>query len=75
TPTAKPAPTSDRYALLVACPDKPRCWIYVVRRGDNLYSIANYFGVPLDDVYAMNPTVRTTGLRAGMELRLPPPTR
>ena len=74
-PTPKPAATSDRYALLRPCPDTPRCWIYRVRAGDNLYSIANYFGVSIDSIYARNPWTRTQGLRAGQELRLPPPTR
>lgn len=73
TPTARP--TSDRYALLTPCPDASNCWIYVVRRGDNLVSIANYFGVPLDVVYERNPWAETTPLVAGQELRLPPPTR
>ena len=70
-----PKPTSDRYALLVACPNVPDCWIYTVRGGDNLYSIANYFGVKLAKVYAMNSGLKDTGLHAGMKLRLPPPTR
>ncbi|MEZ0241565.1 MAG: LysM peptidoglycan-binding domain-containing protein [Chloroflexota bacterium] len=74
-PTASPKPTSARYALLEACPDEPRCWIYTIRRGDNLFSIANYFGIPLETVYARNPWTRTESLRAGRELRLPPPTR
>jgi hypothetical protein len=74
-PTARPAATSDRYALLRACPDTPDCWIYRVRSGDNLYSIANYFGVSQDSIYRRNPWTRTQGLRAGQELRLPPPTR
>ena len=76
-PTAEPTPkpTSDRYALLSPCPDTPKCWIYVVRRGDNVYSIARYFGVAESRVYAMNPWLENTGLRAGQELRLPPPTR
>lgn len=69
-----PAPTSDRYALLKACPDKPDCWIYRVRSGDNLFSIANYFGVPLATVKALNPWT-VNGLRAGRDLILPPPTR
>jgi hypothetical protein len=73
--TAPPAARSDRYALLRACPGTPRCWIYRVRAGDNLYSIANYFGVSLDSIYDRNPWTRTQGLRAGQELRLPPPTR
>ena len=74
-PTARPAATSDRYALLRACPGTSGCWIYRVRAGDNLFSIANYFGVSLDSIYDRNPWARTQGLRAGQELRLPPPTR
>ncbi len=74
-PTEKPSPTSDRYEVLTACGDADDCWIYVVRRGDNLFSIANWFGVPLARVYAMNPWLESSGLRAGQELRLPPPTR
>jgi LysM repeat protein len=81
TPTATavasrtPQPTSSRYALLTACPNKPRCWIYTVRSGDNLFSIAHYFGVPLSTVRRLNPWTRTQALRAGKQLVLPPPTR
>ncbi|HEY1180278.1 MAG TPA: LysM peptidoglycan-binding domain-containing protein [Phytomonospora sp.] len=74
-PTPRPRPTSDRYAVLDPCPSTPKCWLYTVRVGDNLVSIAHWFGVPLDTVYDLNPWARTTGLRAGQELRLPPPTR
>ena len=74
-PTPAPTPKSDRYKLLRACPGTPKCWIYRVRSGDNLYSIANYFGVSKNAIYARNPWLRSTGLRAGQELRLPPPTR
>ena len=73
-PTPRPTPTSDRFALLRPCPGTPRCWIYRVRAGDNLYSIANYFGVSQDSIYDRNPFVRN-GLRPGQDLRLPPPTR
>jgi LysM repeat protein len=61
--------------VLAPCPAAPDCWIYTVRSGDNLVSIAHWFGVPLDTVYEMNPWARTSGLRPGQELRLPPPTR
>ncbi|HEY7701460.1 MAG TPA: LysM domain-containing protein [Candidatus Limnocylindrales bacterium] len=74
-PTQRPAPTSDRYQLLRACPNTPRCFIYTVRSGDNVFSIARYFGVPMDSIYDRNPWLRETGLRAGQQLRLPPPTR
>lgn len=74
-PTPTPVPTSDRYALLIPCPAKPDCWIYRIRSGDNLFSIANYFGVPLATVKALNPWTATSGLKVGRELILPPPTR
>ena len=75
TRTPKPTPRSDRYDLLKACPNKPDCWIYVIRSGDNLFSIANYFGVPIERVRALNPWTRTERLRTGRQLILPPPTR
>jgi LysM domain len=74
-PTPRPTPRSDRYRLLRACPGTANCWIYRVRSGDNLFSIARYFGVSQNSIYARNPWVRDRGLRAGQELRLPPPTR
>ena len=75
-PTAKatPRPTSNRFALLKPCPGTPDCYIYIVRSGDNLFSIAKYFGVPLKTVQAMNPWTKS-GLVAGRELRIPTPTR
>ena len=72
---ATPAPTSGRYKLLTACPDKPDCWVYRIRSGDNLYSIAKYFGVRLSTVKALNPWTRTTRLKSGQKLILPTPTR
>jgi LysM repeat protein len=74
-PTPSATPTSDRYKLLKPCPNTPKCWIYTVRHGDNVFSIAHYFGVSTDSIYARNPWLRQTGLRAGQQLRLPPPTR
>lgn len=75
TPTPGATPTSDRYKLLKPCPNTPKCWIYTVRSGDNLFSIAHYFGVSQDSIYARNPWLRQSGLRSGQQLRLPPPTR
>jgi spore germination protein YaaH len=57
------------------CPNRSNCWIYTIRSGDNLTSIANFFGVSLDRIYAMNPNVRPTGLRPGSQLLIPTPTR
>lgn len=76
-PTPKPTrkPTSDRYRLLDPCPDRNRCWIYVVRSGDNLYSIGNYFGHSLGVIYTWNPQYPDKRLRVGDQIRMPPPTR
>ena len=59
--------------LVTPCPDRAKCYIYRIRSGDNLYSIANYFGVSFDTVKAWNPWT-DNGLRIGRELRIPPPT-
>ncbi len=73
--TPRPSPSSDRYQLLRACTNTTRCFIYTVRPGDNLFSIAHYFGVSTNSLYARNPWLRNSGLRAGQQLRMPPPTR
>jgi LysM repeat protein len=46
-----------------------------VRQGDNLFSIAKYFGVSLNAVERRNPWTKTTALAAGQKLQLPAPTR
>jgi hypothetical protein len=79
SPTPKPKPTattrSNRYKLLAKCPDRDGCWIYRVRSGDNLFSIAKYFGHSLSTLYAWNPQYPSTRLKVGAEIRMPPPTR
>ena len=77
TPRPAPAatPKSDRYRVLRACPGRRGCWIYTVRAGDNLFSIANWFGVSLKTIYAWNPQYPAARLRAGDPIRMPPPTR
>ncbi|HEY8819280.1 MAG TPA: LysM domain-containing protein [Candidatus Limnocylindrales bacterium] len=74
TPKPTPRPTSGRFALLTPCPSTPDCYVYVIRSGDNLFSIANYFGVSLTRVQKMNPWVNG-GLVVGRGLRIPTPTR
>jgi len=78
TPSAKPTPkpTSGRYALLKPCPDRSNCYIYTVRSGDNLYSIARFFGIKLSTILAWNPKYANGArLRAGDQIRMPPPPR
>jgi hypothetical protein len=74
TPKPTPRPTSDRFAVLTACPSTPNCWIYVIRSGDNLTSIANWFGVSYNRVIKMNPGLARP-IHAGEKLRIPTPTR
>lgn len=49
----------------------PRPYVYVVRTGDNLTSIANQFGVPLDEVMRINRITDPDLLRVGQELIIP----
>ena len=47
-----------------------------MRSGDNLFSIANYFGHSMSTIYAWNPQyAKGARLRAGDQIRMPPPTR
>lgn len=71
-----PGATSNRYALLTPCPSKPNCYLYTVKVGDNLRSIANYFGVSYETVLQLNPAITDPStIQPGDVLTLPPPTR
>ena len=47
-----------------------------MRSGDNLFSIAHWFGHPISTIYAWNPRyAQGAHLRVGDQIRMPPPTR
>jgi hypothetical protein len=76
TPTPTAVPSSDRFAVLTRCASTADCWVYVIRAGDNLRSIVNWFGVSYDRVLRMNPAIADpTTIHAGQQLRIPTPTR
>jgi LysM repeat protein len=47
--------------------------IYVVRAGDNLFTIANKTGVPIETLRSLNPTADPQGLATGQHIRLRAP--
>jgi spore germination protein YaaH len=68
--------SASRLAVLVRCTGRSDCWIYTIRSGDNLWSIARWFGVSLERVAAMNPWLGSRQVvRRGEKLFIPTPSR
>lgn len=47
------------------------CYSHVVLERQTLYSISKAYGVSIEDIYAFNPSVRTTGLKKNAILLIP----
>jgi LysM repeat protein len=73
-PTPTPTPRPKKYPGLTPCPGAADCYIYVVKSGDALGTIADRYGLGLDEVLARNPSIRDPGLIVrGQKIRLPTP--
>ena len=48
---------------------------YLVQKGETLYSISKKFDVSVDDLYAENPTLQTSGLKDGILINIPKKSR
>ena len=61
TPAPTPGPTPDPLTALPACPDRPGCYEYTIRRGDTLSTISDRWEIPLRTLEALNPQLASPG--------------
>ncbi len=74
TPAASSAALPTAYAGLDPCPDRPNCYVYRVRSGDTMTSIARHFGITPQALRAANPEISDPNLlHVGDILRVPLP--
>ena len=75
TPAPTPAPSLPAaYQGLKPCTDRPDCYLYRVRSGDNLSAIAGRFGITLAALKAANPEITDPSLlHVGDVIRVPLP--
>jgi hypothetical protein len=61
---------------VVPCTGQASCYVYTIGLGDRVAFIADYFGVDLAKVRAMNPWLgKEDTIHPGDKLEIPPPTR
>lgn len=73
---AAQTPSPGRLALVTPCPGEPDCYLYELRSGDNLTSVATYFGISSEELLERNPSITNpSAVRAGQVIRIPTPRR
>ena len=61
---------------LPACPDAPACYLYIVRPGDRLSTIAGRYQVAIQMILAFNPKITDpNAIFSGQTIRLPGPVQ
>jgi hypothetical protein len=61
----------DPFARLEACPDTVSCWLYTVRPGDTLSTVAGRFGLTVQAILDANPAITDeNAIFSGQVLRL-----
>jgi LysM repeat protein len=73
TPTATDTPTPTDTPTVTATPTASGPFVYVVEENDNLFSIAEKFGVDVLVLMALNNLTNESVIRVGDELLIPPP--
>lgn len=64
----------DPYVRLDPCPNRDGCYLYVVRPGDTLSTIAGRFGVSMTAILDLNPAIDDPNtIFSGQVIRLPGP--
>lgn len=62
------------FVRLERCPDTPACYLYVIRPGDRLSTIAGTFGTTTTAILALNPRITDpSAIFSGQTIRLPGP--
>ena len=78
--TRRPTPPAprieDQFPELSRCPGVSDCYVYVVQRGDNFFSIVRYYRVDYDTAVRMNAWLSHVAvIRSGDRIRIPTPRR
>lgn len=70
-PTATPQPSDLSSPTPLPSPT-PTPRKHIVKQGDDLFGISLFYGVPLEEIIAANPTVNPRAMSIGTELIIPP---